>query len=96
MSGRIEQIKGTGTGIDQTVDIGTRLCLNSNSQATINCNTAFGTSLTRTWFRNSSVINGVTGSSYNAMPSDIGSTITCRVANPCGMDMASTQVTSEF
>ena len=94
--GRIEQTKGTGTSIDQTVDIGTRLCLNSNNPATINCNTAFGTSLTRTWLRGNNVISGVTGSSYSAMPSDIGSTITCRVTNPCGMDMASTQVTSEF
>lgn len=95
-SGRIDQTKGTGTGIDQTVDIGSRLCLNSGNPATINCNTAFGTDVTRTWFRDNNVISGVTGNTYNAVPGDIGSTITCRVSNDCGMDMAATQVISEF
>uniref|UniRef100_A0A1X7T0L2 Ig-like domain-containing protein n=1 Tax=Amphimedon queenslandica TaxID=400682 RepID=A0A1X7T0L2_AMPQE len=92
---RIQQIKGTGTVIDQTVDIGSRLCLSWNDQATINCNTAFGTNVTRTWFRNNSIISGVTGSSYNAMPSDIGSAITCIVSNDCGIDMAASQVISQ-
>uniref|UniRef100_A0A1X7U7C0 Ig-like domain-containing protein n=1 Tax=Amphimedon queenslandica TaxID=400682 RepID=A0A1X7U7C0_AMPQE len=93
--GRIELIKETGTGIDQIVNIGSRLCLNSGNPVTVNCNADFGTNVTRTWSRNNSVISGVTGSSYNAMLSDVGSTITCAVMNPCGMGSAATQVISQ-
>ncbi|XP_003389282.1 PREDICTED: hemicentin-1-like [Amphimedon queenslandica] len=93
--GRIQQTKGTVTGIDQTIDIGSRLCINSANSVRINCNTDFGTSVTRIWRRDGNVISGVTGSSYDAVPSDVGSAITCAVMNPCGMDSAVTQVITQ-
>ena len=92
---RVTQTKGSGTGIDvSSVNIGTRLCLNMNDQATINC-MASGTGITRTWRRDSTVISGVTGETYTARASDRGSTITCMVMNDCGSDQASTEITSE-
>ena len=67
---RVTQTKGSGTEVDvSSVNIGTRLCLNMNDQATIIC-MASGTDITRMWQRNGTVISGVTGKTYTARASD--------------------------
>ncbi|XP_019859850.1 PREDICTED: uncharacterized protein LOC109588100 [Amphimedon queenslandica] len=89
--GRIVLIKGGAhTLIEQTINIGSWLCINSNNSFTVNCNTAFGTSVTRTWRKNDRVISGVNGSSYTVGPSDVerGWWLYCEVMNPCGKDVA--------
>lgn len=92
---RVTQTKGSGTGVDvSSVNIGTRLCLNMNDQAAINC-MASGTGITRTWRRDNTVISGFNAETYTARASDRGSTITCMVMNDCGSDQASTEVTGE-